>query len=312
MNINNLHIPILQAPVESTVSLASAVSNAGGMGSIQGTWSTPDEAAALVEEILSKTANPFFVNFVLSFTPISLDAVIEAGAPAVTFSWGMDPDLIDRAHKDNVAVGIQIGSTEGAKKAITSGADFIICQGVEAGGHVQSTTELEHLLPRVLDSSGETPVFAAGGLADADDIGWALRQGAKGAMLGTRFLATKESNAHDLYKHAILSSDSSDTVYTVCFDGGWPLAPHRVIRNKTLNDWEASGCPPAGRRPGEGDIVARDSSGYEVERYATDYPRVFYKESLMEDMCLYAGTGCTKINDIPSVSELVRRLSDGG
>ena len=310
MSINNLQIPILQAPVESTASLASAVSNAGGMGSVQGTWSSPEEAAALVEEILSETANPFFVNFVLSFTPVSLDAVIEAGAPAVTFSWGMDPDLVNRAHKKNVAVGIQIGSPEGARMATSNGADFIICQGIEAGGHVQSTTELEILLPRVLDSSGEIPVFAAGGLADADDIAWALQQGARGAMLETRFLATKESNAHDLYKQAILSSDSSDTVYTVCFDGGWSLAPHRVIRNKTLNDWEAAGCPPVGRRPREGDIVARDSAGYEVERYSSDYPKVFYKESQMDDMCLYAGTGCTKINDIPSVSELVRRLSE--
>ena len=311
MNINNLRIPILQAPIESTVSLAAAVSNAGGMGSVQGTWSSPDEAAALVEDISSKTANPFFVNFVLSFPPVSLEAVIEAGAPAVTFSWGIAPDLVDLAHKNNVAVGVQVGSEEGAKVAISSGADFVICQGVEAGGHVQSTTELENLLPRVLDTSGEIPVFAAGGLADADDIGKVIGQGAKGAMLGTRFLATKESNAHDLYKKAILASDSSDTVYTVCFDGGWPLAPHRVIRNKTLNDWEAAGCPPVGRRPREGDIVARDSTGYEVERYASDNPTVFYKESLMDDMCLYAGTGCARINDIPGVSELVRRLSEG-
>jgi len=308
MNINNLKIPILQAPIEATAGLAAAVSNAGGMGSVQGTWSAPDEAAALVEGILSKTTNPFFVNYVLSFTPNSLDAVIEAGAPAVTFSWGIDRGLIEHAHKKNVVVGIQIGSLEGAKAAILSGADFIICQGVEAGGHVQSTTALANLLPQVLDSVGEIPVFAAGGLANAEDIGLALRQGARGAMLGTRFLATKESDAHQLYKNAIIASDGTDTVYTVCFDGGWPQAPHRVIRNQTLKDWEAAGCPPQGKRPREGDIVASDSFGYEVKRYASDYPSVFYEESLMDDMALYAGMGCSKINDIPNASELVRKL----
>ena len=308
MNINDLQIPILQAPIDTGTDLASAVSNAGGMGSVQGTWKNPDEAAALVEKVLSKTKNPFFVNFVLSFAPNALDAVIEAGAPAVTFSWGIDPELIKIAHQKSVAVGIQIGSIEGAKIAELSGADFVICQGLEAGGHVQSTTALANLLPRVLETVGNVPVFAAGGLADADDIAWARGQGAEGVMLGTRFVATKESNAHQLYKDALLAANSTDTVYTVCFDGGWEQAPHRVLRNQTFKDWEAAGCPPKGKRPGESDIVAKDTSGFEVKRYDLNYPRTSHKGSLVNGMCLYAGMGCSKIHDLPDTSDLVYKL----
>jgi len=98
MNINDLQIPILQAPTDTSTDLAAAVSNTGGMGSVQGTWKNPDDAVVLFDKVLSKTKNPFFVNFVLSFAPKSLDAVIEAGAPAVTFSWGIDPKLIKIAH----------------------------------------------------------------------------------------------------------------------------------------------------------------------------------------------------------------------
>jgi len=308
LDITKLDIPILQAPVDDTVELASAVSEAGGMGSIQGTWRTPDEAAELVEGISSKTNNPFFVNFALAFIPHAFDAVIEGGAPAITFSWGIAADLIARAHRNNVAVGVQVGSVDGAKSAVSKGADFIVCQGMEAGGHVQSTTPLATLLPQVMTSVGSIPVFAAGGLADATDLAWAIQEGATGVMLGTRFVATQESSAHPLYKEAILASSSSDTAYTVCFDGGWPLAPHRVIRNRTLNTWESAGCPPHGKRPGEGEIVASTSSGYTAMRYSIHEPKIFFDEIDIDDMCLYAGMGCGKINDIPAAAELVRKL----
>ena len=308
MNIRELSIPILQAPIESTIKLAVAVSEAGGMGSIQGTWEEPEDAAKLVDGVIQKTNNPFFVNFVLSFQPQALEAAIEAGAPAVTFSWGIAPELIDFAHSKNVAVGVQVGTADGAKAAVSCGADFLICQGIEAGGHVQSTIELTTLLPQVVSAAAEVPVFAAGGLATGADIAWAIRMGASGVMLGTRFVATKESNAHQLYKEAILASTASDTVYTLCFDGGWPQAAHRVIRNQTLNRWEDAGCPPRGMRPGEGDVVARDGSDHEVKRYGFNKPVKSISGDNVNDWCLYAGTSCDKITDIPGASELVSRL----
>ena len=311
MNIRSLPVPILQAPIEATAPLAVAVSNAGGVGSIGLTWTETDAAARLVEEISTRTENPFFANFVLAFDPRAFDAVIEAGVPAITLSWGLAPELVERAHRRDVPVGVQVGSVEGARAAMATGADFIICQGVEAGGHVQSTTELSKLLPRVLEVADDVPVVAAGGLSDAKDVTWALGLGATAVMLGTRFVATAESEAHPHYKAALVAAKGADTVSTTCFDGGWPHAPHRVIRNQLFNAWEAAGCPSPGKRPEEGHVLSVSPSGGEIKTYHFSNPMADMDVGNVSEWCLYAGLGCEKIDDVPSVAELIPRLWSG-
>src|SRR5262249_4902020 len=150
-------------------------------------------------------------------------------------------------------VGVQVGTARAAQLAIEEGCDFVICQGLEAGGHVQSSTPLGELLAAVVNVAGEIPVVAAGGLADAADVRRVLNASAEAVMLGTRFVATHESRAHPDYKQALIESDGSNTVMTGCFDGGWPYAQHRVLRNRTLQHWEDGGCAPSGKRAGEGD-----------------------------------------------------------
>jgi nitronate monooxygenase len=183
----------------------------------------------------------------------------------------------------------------------------VICQGVEAGGHVQSTTPLATLLPQVLALTQDVPVVAAGGLGNGGDISWALNEGATAVMLGTRFVATKESRAHALYKEAIVNAKQTDTSYSICFDGDWPYAAHRVLRNETLNQWESAGCPPSGSRPGEQDSVARMSSGEKVRRYSSITPTDSMTGDVL-DCSLYAGTSVGKITDIPKAKELVLRM----
>ena len=311
MNLRDLDIPILQAPIPGadTVELAAAVSNAGGMGSLGMTWTQPEVASRSVEQLKAATSGRFFVNFVLAFPASTFDAVVEAGVPAVTLSWGHSPERVERAHRNGIAVGVQVGTADGATRAIRDGADFVICQGVEAGGHVQSTTPLATLLPQVVGLAQDVPVVAAGGLANGDDISWALGEGATAVMLGTRFVATKESEAHALYKEAIVKATAADTSYTLCFDGGWPHAAHRVLRNETLKRWESAGCPPQGSRPGEEDVIARTSSGEEVRRYSFENPADSTSGDVM-DCCLYAGSGVEKITDVPNAEELVLRLWD--
>src|SRR5262245_24420801 len=90
-------------------------------------------------------------------------------------------------------------------------------------------------------------------IANGTHIRRALLAGSSGVLIGTRFVATKEANAHDEYKGAIARAKARDTVLTVCFQDGWPNATHRVLRNRTFQMWEEAGCPPAGKRPGEGD-----------------------------------------------------------
>ena len=132
---------------------------------------------------------------------------------------------------------------------------------------MQSTTPRSELLPKVVEIARSVPVVATGGLTKGKDLAWALGQGAMAMMLGTRFVATIESNAHPLYKQAIVEAQSTESVYTLCFDGGWPYVEHRALRNRTLNDWETAGCPPSGQRPGEGDVIAEGRSGVVIKRY---------------------------------------------
>lgn len=312
MNVSELDIPILQAPIAGadTVELAAAISNAGGMGSLAMTWVEPHVASRMIARLQTATSAPFFVNFVLAFPPRVFETVVDLGVPAVTLSWGQNAGLIEHAHRNNIAAGVQVGSAEGAQRAIGDGADFVICQGIEAGGHVQSTTPLASLLPQVVELAKGVPIVAAGGLVDSDDIRWVLEQGASAVMLGTRFVATVESGAHPLYKAAVVEAKAGDTSYTLCFDGDWPYAAHRVIRNRILNEWEAAGCPPHGARPGEADVVGRAPSGEEICRYSSDTPTAKISGDA-EDWCLYAGASVGKITDIPSATELMRRLWSG-
>jgi nitronate monooxygenase len=143
---------------------------------------------------------------------------------------------------------------------------------------------------------------------DADDAARCLDRGASGVMLGTRFVATFEASAHPDYKSAIVRSGPNGTAYTWCFDGGWPYSGHRVIRNRTLDDWEAAGCPLPGQRPGEGDRIAQSRSGEWLVRYHMASP-VDTTEGAARDMALYAGTGSERIDRLLSAQEVVNTLS---
>ena len=305
----NLRVPIMQAPTGSIAGpeLATAICRAGAMGALALTWTTPEDAVSHIRQIVSATGGPFQVNFALHFPPNALNAALDAGVGVVTFSWGDASAYVARCHAANAHVGVQVTSAEGAKRAIGSGADFVICQGVEAGGHVQSTTRLFDLLPRVVAASEGVPVLAAGGLATGADIADVLKSGASAAVLGTRFVAAGESRAHDEYKRQIVASGPDSTALTVCFEGGWPYAAHRVLRNATLERWEAAGSPPVGRRPGESDVVGHTAGGEAILRYEDTAPRVGMTGEVGA-MCLYAGTGSARINDVPPAGELVARL----
>jgi nitronate monooxygenase len=303
--------PIFQAPIGSAASieLVAAVSNAGGCGSVAMTWTEPDEAAATVRRLRQLTNAPFCANFCLSFRPRSLDAVLTAGVPIVTFSWGISLECIRRAQAAGATVGVQIGSVSGARSAIAAGADFIICQGAEAGGHVQSTTRLIDLIAGVSELEAPVPLIAAGGLAGGDDVARVVARGADGVMLGTRFVATQESSAHPDYKSSIVAAQPNDTSFTWCFDGGWPYSGHRVIRNKTLEVWEAAGCPLPGHRPGENDTIAYLRSGVALPRYHMASPLETTSGAVTE-MALYAGTGSARIGSIVPAAQVIREVAD--
>jgi NAD(P)H-dependent flavin oxidoreductase YrpB (nitropropane dioxygenase family) len=301
--------PVLQAAIGGLAppELVAAVSSAGGLGSLSLTWTDAEGAAKRVAAVKALTSAPFAANFVLSFPHASLHAALEGGVRVITFSWGRPGALVKTVHSFGAAAGVQVGSVDGARRALDEGCDFVICQGVEAGGHVQSSTPLRVLLPAVVDEAGNRPVIAAGGLADGADIAEVMALGAAAAMLGTRFVASAESYAHDAYKAALVASNAQDTALTACFDGGWPYAPHRVLRNSTLEGWEAAGCAPVGSRPGEGDVVAQFSGGRSVLRYDVAPPNADTEGDVLA-CCLYAGLGVSRITEVRPADSLVRDL----
>ena len=304
-----LRIPLFQAPTGSIAGpeLAAAVSQAGAMGAMALTWTDPEAARRHVRAVRAVTDNPFQVNFALAFPPHALSAALEEGVPNVTFSWGDPAPYLAQVRAAGARVGIQVSTPLGARRALDLGADFLICQGREAGGHVQSTTALEDVLPLVLAEAGHVPVVAAGGVGDGAGMACMLDLGAGGVMLGTRFVATQESRAHPDYKQALCAARSAETALTVCFDGDWPQAAHRVLRNSTLETWQAWGCPARAQRPGEGEIIGHTQSGEPIVRYDSAAPRAGMTGRIL-DMCLYAGTSCEAVRDIPPAFDLVQQL----
>lgn len=220
MNLFGLTYPIFEAPHgrQTSPELAIAVSNAGAMGALAG-LSKSDDARVAVSKVRSTTKGSFFVNFLLATVPMSgseptpLGAVLDAGAPIVQFSWGMpSKEAAALVRAAGAKMGVQVTSPESARAALDLGADYLVCQGAEAGGHVQATRGLYEALPMVLQEAREKPVVASGGIGNGRGIREALLAGASAAMLGTRFVATLESNAPLDYKQAIIAAHARDTV----------------------------------------------------------------------------------------------------
>jgi nitronate monooxygenase len=310
MALFNLKYPIFEAPhgMATSAELAIAVSNAGAMGALSLTSRTPEVTRTLVSQIRAATKGPFLVNYILRDEPATLKIALDAGAPIIHFSWGMPKtEMVSAIRAAGARFGMQVTSAESARAALDLGADYLACQGTEAGGHVQANRGLYEVLPDVLKEAREIPVLASGGIGNGEGIHKALVAGASGAMLGTRFVATLESNAHPAYHHALMTARANDAVLTTCFQGGWPNAPHRALRNRTFVMWDAAGCPPTGKRPGEGDILARRPDGSTVLRYQSTSPGREL-QGAVEECALYVGLGVDVIKDIPSAVDLVERL----
>jgi NAD(P)H-dependent flavin oxidoreductase YrpB (nitropropane dioxygenase family) len=131
--------------------------------------------------------------------------------------------------------------------------------------------------------------------------------GAQAAWLGTRFLATAEADSHDHYRARLVAAAPEDAVHTRCFDGGWPDAPHRALRNGTLDEWETAGRPASPNRPGEGSVVATDSRDLAVTIYDDVMPMRGHRGDV-DAMALYAGQSVGLVHDVQPAAEVVALL----
>jgi NAD(P)H-dependent flavin oxidoreductase YrpB (nitropropane dioxygenase family) len=286
-----IELPIVQAPIGSatTPELAAAVSGAGGLGTLALTWVSPGEAARQVREVRTRTDRPYGVNLVLDF-PVDdvLGACLDAGAPIVSTFWGDPAAVADRVHAAGALHLHTVGSVEEAEQAVRAGVDVVVAQGWEAGGHVRAQVTTLALVPAVVDAVGPVPVVAAGGIGDGRGLAAVLALGAQAGWIGTRFLTAAEADTHQVYRDAVRAAGPGDTAYTRCFDGGWPDAPHRALRNSTIAAWDAAGRPAAPHRPGEGAVVATDAHGRGHLRYDDMVPTAGMTGDLAA-LAMYAG-----------------------
>ncbi len=312
LNLLGIRYPIIQAPTGGVVGseLTAAVANSGALGALPLSWSSPAQAAKSIESVREKTSAPFFVNFVLTFEPAALRSALDSDAKIVQFSWGMpDQKMTDAIRSKDGVLGIQVTSKESAETALAIGADYLVCQGIEAGGHVHASKPLARALEEVVAIAGDVPVVASGGIATGEKMRECVRRGAAGVVMGSRFVASRESAAHDDYKRALVSAHSGDTVMTTCMNKGWDNATHRILRNSTFRMWESVGCPAPGKRPGEKDIVSRFGAEQQsgVERYSINSPGSYYTGDI-EAMAAYAGMGVDSISDVPGAGQIVARV----
>ncbi len=304
--------------MRTPVLLVSAVSNAGGFGVLGASGDDPGYIRAEAERTRSLTDGPFGFNLIIAqgdeegFRAYirEMIAAASASATAVVLFWGDPAPYIEPAHEAGKKLLIQVGSVEEA--AAEAGVDAVIAQGIEAGGHVRGTRSIWELLPPAAARVAPLPVLASGGIGDGAGLARALRLGAAGVSLGTRFVASDEANIHIGYKRRIVAATAADTVYTPdLYDVYWPAAPHRTLRNKTYEEWEAAGRPPSGSRPGEGESIGRKGfflgSVVEWPRYATGMATSDF-DGDVEYAPLWAGESCSVVNDIKPAGEIVADL----
>ncbi len=269
--------PILQAGMGGVArsELAAAVSAAGGFGCLGMVRERPEMIRREIDAVRARTDRPFGVNLIPAATDKSLfeeelAACLEARVQALVFFWDVDDEAIARAGAGGARVLYQVGSVADACAAEAAGADAVIAQGLEAGGHVRGTVSSLVLLPQVARAV-DLPVIASGGFASGAGLAAALALGAQGIHCGTAFLATEESFAHDIHKRRVVEAGSGDTVHTDAYAINWPPnAPVRVLRN---GETDALGHRLFGHHPDRIEKVEiAEEEGRPIYLWSTDSP----------------------------------------
>jgi len=227
--------PIIQGAMSwvATPSLAAAVSNAGGLGMLGAGHEPGEFVRKIIQETKKLTDKPFGVNILLlsPYVDEVVDVVCEENIKVITTGAGSPGKYMKRFKEAGISVIPVVASVALARRMENEGADAIICEGMEAGGHIGKLTTMT-LVPQVVDAVN-IPVIAAGGIADGRGMAAAIMLGADAVQLGTRFVVAHESIAHDTFKQRIIKARDIDTVVTGLVTGH----PVRVLRNKLTKEY---------------------------------------------------------------------------
>ncbi|OBK28205.1 oxidoreductase [Mycobacterium asiaticum] len=243
--------PVLLAPMAmvSGGHLAAAVSNAGGLGLIGGGYGDPDWLQSQIAHAGHARVGYGFITWSLAQRPQLLDTVLEQQPPTVMLSFGDLVPFADRIHAAGVALTAQVQNLAQARQALEAGADIIVAQGGEAGGHGMSVRSTFTLVPDVVDLVEEgapgTPVLAAGGVADGRGLAAALALGADGVLVGSRFWATPEALVSPRAQQQAIRANGDDTIRTRVYDvvrqRNWPPDYDlRLVRNALIQRWHGN------------------------------------------------------------------------
>lgn len=213
--------------------LAAAVSEAGGLGIIGAASAPPEVVREQIRKVKERTSKPFGVNVMLMNpnAPEVAKVVVEEQVPVVTTGAGNPAKFMSLWKEAGVKVIPVVASVAMAKLMVRGGADAVVAEGMESGGHIGSTTTMA-LVPQVADAI-DAPVIAAGGIADGRGIAAAFMLGAEGVQIGTRFVVTEEAQVHENYKECILKARDIDSRVTGRSTGH----PVRALRNKMTKEY---------------------------------------------------------------------------
>ncbi|OBG99581.1 MULTISPECIES: nitronate monooxygenase family protein [unclassified Mycobacterium] len=317
-----LDVPVGQAGMGgglATAPLAAAVAKAGGLGTLG--IATPRQLRAWIGRVRAEApGRAVAVNLLLPFVHRHhVAACVDARVDVVVLAFGEKRGLVEHLRDAGVFVFVMVGTEAQARVAIAWGADGLIAQGREAGGHLVGTMPALDFLPHAMGVAGNRPVFLAGGIATAADTRAALDAGAAGVIAGTRFLLTHEANASRGYQQRVLQADR--TIETNLFGLSWPLR-HRVVPNAATRRW----CGADGRAkalPAALNAASRPLSvlGYfdagalmrlqspAVPVFTPLAPVAGMPESRLDSAALYAGETALRIDELTSAEQAVEDLT---
>lgn len=308
-----LTVPVVAAGMAfiARAPLAAAVSAAGGLGTIGASAMPPELLEEEIAAVRAVTDRPFAVNIIPRFSGPEVIAAA-AGVPVVTFFWDdPDPAWLETLHDAGTRVWFQVGSPAEAVAAVEAGADAVVAQGIEAGGHNRSVAGTMTLVPAVTDAVA-VPVIAAGGVADGRGLAAVLALGADGALLGTRFLMSAEADAAVAYRERIAAAGVGDTARNNVFGLEFPDATVRGLRTAIVAEYEGRDhpAPYAGLDPAELPLIGATSMfGQEMPlRRFNGFPPVAAATGDFDQMSLLAGETAGLIGDVRSAAEIVASI----
>ena len=287
--------PVVQGGMAwvATAELAVAVSNGGGLGIIAAGGAPGEVVREQIKKCRTLTDKPFGVNVMLMspFADEVMQVIIEEKPAVVATGAGNPGKYMADLKNAGIKVCPVVASVAMAKKMERDGADAVIAEGTEAGGHIGELTTMV-LVPQVVDAV-EIPVIAAGGFADKRGMVAAMALGAEGIQVGTRFICSDECIAHDNYKQAVIKAKDRDAVVTGRSTG----APVRALKNKLTREYQK--------------LEASGASAEEIEQLGVGGLRRAFMEGDTQTGSLMAGQSAAMVNKIEPCADIIKSYFEG-